>query len=147
MARRVGVELIRTGTIRRGFLGILPQEVTNDIREALELEGAQGILVGSVEDDTPAQESGLEVGDVILEFNDQPVSNVSEFRALVADAGVGVDVPILLLRNGETRNLHVVLAERPDTPEPPDRRTHPEADFSLGARLENISRNSRRTTS
>lgn len=119
MARRVGIELIRTGTVRRGYLGIVPQEVTQDVRDAWDMPGVGGILVGSVEDGTPAKEGGLEVGDVILEFNGKTVGDVSDFREAVAEAGVGVDVPVHFLRDGKNLNIHVVLAERPDTVEPP----------------------------
>ncbi len=115
----MGIELIRTGTVRRGYLGIVPQEVTQDVRDAWDMPGVGGILVGSVEDGTPAKEGGLEVGDVILEFNGKTVGDVSDFREAVAEAGVGVDVPVHFLRDGKNLNIHVVLAERPDTVEPP----------------------------
>lgn len=141
MARDVAVELIRSGTVRRGYLGVLPQEVTQEIRDAWDMPELQGILLGSVEKETPAKEAGLEVGDVILEFNGTAVASVPEFRALVARAGVGVDVPIRLLRDGEPRELQVVLAERPDTVEPPTRRTAPPEESELGATLEDISPN------
>ncbi len=138
MARKVGVELIRSGTVRRGYLGIIPQEVTADIREAWEMPDLHGILVGSVEGDTPAKEAGLEVGDVILDFNSKRVTNVPDFRAVVADAGVGVDVPVRYLRDGKESRIHVVLAERPDTMEPPpSRQATPEGHW-LGATAEDI---------
>jgi S1-C subfamily serine protease len=139
MARRVAVQLIETGTVRRGYLGILPQELTREIREAWEMPRLAGILVGSVEPRTPAAEGGLEVGDVILDFADEPVENVATFRALVAEAGVGVDVPIRLLRDREEKRLTVVLAERPDTQEPPRRRVRVAEETPLGAVLDDIS--------
>jgi serine protease Do len=139
MAREVAVELIQSGTIRRGFLGILPQEITEDIRQAFDLPASEGILVGNVQPDTPAQDGGLEAGDVILEFNDESVSTVPEFRALVARAGVGVDVPIKLLRKGEPMGIHVVLAERPDTPTPPRRHAREPDALWLGATFSDIS--------
>jgi serine protease Do len=139
MAREVAIELIRNGTIRRGFLGILPQEITEDIRQAFDLPASGGILVGNVQTETPAEDGGLEAGDVIVDFNGEPVSNVAEFRALVAKAGVGVDVPIRLLRKGEPKSVHVVLAERPDTPEPPDRRVRERDALWLGATFNDIS--------
>jgi len=139
MARRVAVQLIETGTVRRGYLGILPQELTAEIREAWEMPRLAGILVGSVESNTPAAAAGLKVGDVILEFAGEPVENVAAFRALVAEAGVGVDVPIRLLRDREEVALTVVLAERPDTQEPPRRRVRPVEETPLGAVLDDIS--------
>ncbi len=138
MARRVGVELIQTGTVRRGYLGILPQDVTDDIRAAWDMPDLAGILVGSVEDDTPAEHAGLEVGDVLVEFNDRPLVDVPQFRAIVADAGVGTDVPLALMRDGKRLDLHVVLEERPDTPPPPRRSPEPVEGDWLGARIQDI---------
>jgi Do/DeqQ family serine protease len=139
MAREVAIELIQSGTIRRGYLGIVPMEITADIRAAWETPDLSGILVGSVESGTPAHTSGLRVGDVILEFNDTEVEDVPEFRALVAEAGIGIDVPILLLREGRARTLHVELAERPDTPSPPSRQREEEDGSTLGLTFEDIS--------
>ncbi len=119
MARKVGIELIRTGTVRRGYLGIGPEDVTDDIRKGWDMNNLKGILVGSVADDTPASKSGLKPGDVIVDFNDKPVTDVSDFRVLVAESGVGVDVPVHFLRDGKDHSIHVVLEERPDTPDPP----------------------------
>lgn len=140
MARKVAVELIESGTVHRGYLGILPQEVTDEVREVWNMPSLHGILVGSVEDDTPAKASGLEVGDVILEFDGSKVATVPAFRARVAEAGVGVDVPIRLVRDRREMQLHVVLAERPDTPEPPERHPHETpGGVSFGATVDDVS--------
>jgi len=139
MARRVAIELIESGTVHRGYLGILPQEVTEEVREVWDMPDLHGILVGSVEDGTPADASGLQVGDVILEFDGSTVATVPEFRAKVAEAGVGVDVPIRLVRDGVEKQLHVVLAERPDTQEPPERHPHESEGPSFGATLDDVS--------
>ena len=137
MARKVAIELIRTGTVHRGYLGILPQEVTDEIREGWDMPHLEGILVGSVEDDTPAARAGLEVGDVITRFQDEPVSDVPDFRAKVAEAGIGVEVPIRLLRDGKEVELSVVLAERPDTPKPPVASSGRQRDW-FGAEIEDV---------
>jgi len=139
MARKVAAELIKSGTIHRGYLGILPQAITSDIRQAWELKDQRGVLVGSVENGTPADQGGLEVGDIILSFNGQPVDDVPTFRSLVAEAGVGVGVPIHLIRDGKAENLRVVLAERPNTPDPPIRHSHHTESGPFGATLSNIS--------
>lgn len=139
MARKVAAELIKNGTIHRGYLGIFPQEITSDIRQAWELKDQKGVLVGSVESGTPASQAGLEVGDIILAFNGSKVADVPAFRSLVAEAGVGVGVPIHLLRDGKPQDLRVVLAERPGTPEPPVRHSHHTESGPFGATLSNIS--------
>jgi S1-C subfamily serine protease len=141
MARKVGAELIRSGTVRRGYLGIIPQEVTREVREVWGLSEVEGILVGNVEPETPAAEAGLEVGDIILDFANRSTSDVPSFRAFVAEAGVGIEVPVTVLRDGKRKSLEVTLAERPDTQEPPvphEAPVEPGEDW-LGAEVESIS--------
>jgi Do/DeqQ family serine protease len=138
MVRKVATELIRTGTVRRGYLGIFPQPVTAELREAWDLPALKGILVGSVEEGTPAAQAGIEVGDVILSFNGQTVEEVSDFRGLVADAQIGQGVPIHLLRGGKEKDYRVVLAERPGAPAPPPRRAKESDSGVLGATLVDI---------
>jgi serine protease Do len=139
MVRKVATQLIQNGTIHRGYLGIYPQEITSDIKEAWGLKNPQGVLVGSVEKGTPAAEAGLQVGDIILAFNSKSVEDVSDFRSLVAEAGVGVGVPIHLIRDGKPEDLRVVLAERPGTPAPPAHHPHHAESGPFGATLTDIS--------
>jgi S1-C subfamily serine protease len=120
MARAVAVELIRSGTVRRGFLGIVPEELSAEDREQGRLpHDLAGVFVDSVQPDSPADAGGLRGGDVILEFDGLRVADVPEFRRIVADAGVGTEVSVRVHRDGKERELHVTLALRPDTPEPP----------------------------
>jgi serine protease Do len=113
LAKKIGKQLMETGEVVRGYLGILPQQLTDDLAEGMGLEGETGILVGSVERDTPAMEAGLEEGDVIVKFDGVKVKDVDEFRMLVADTPVGEDVPIEVLRGGKRKDLTVTLSRRP----------------------------------
>jgi serine protease Do len=113
MIKDVVEELMLHGKVSRGYLGILPQELTPDLAEAQGLEGVEGILVSEVIDDTPAGEVGLRPGDLIIEFAGEPVSDVSEFRYLVAQQGPDTDVEVTILRDGDEKRLSVRLAERP----------------------------------
>ncbi len=113
LAKKIGKQLMETGEVVRGYLGVLPQQLTEDLAEGMGLEGETGILVGSVESDTPAKEAGLEEGDVIVKFDGVKVKDVDEFRMLVADTPVGEDVPVEILRDGKRKNLTVSLARRP----------------------------------
>ena len=137
MARNVAVELIRSGTVRRGYLGIRPDALGED-EDPAGLNGRPGIVVRQVVDDTPAAEAGLEEGDVILSFNEQETGSVPDFMRIVADAGVGNDVPLRVLRDGSDRDLHVVLALRPSTQAPPEDFTPPLPEEWLGADVEEI---------
>jgi serine protease Do len=137
MAREVAVELIRSGTVRRGYLGIRPWPLDEDDSPD-GLDGRPGILVRQVVDDTPASDAGLEEGDVILSFNDQATGSVPEFMEIVAEAGVGNEVPLRVLRNGRDRDLHVVLALRPSTQAPPEDFAPPLPEEWLGADIEEV---------
>jgi serine protease Do len=114
LARKISDQLIASGEVVRGYLGILPQELTDDLAEGMGLvEGQGGIIVGSVEPGTPAQEAGLEEGDVIVAFNGVGIEDVDQFRMLVADTPVESTVPVEILRDGKDQSLSAKLARRP----------------------------------
>jgi len=113
LAKKISKQLLEHGEVIRGYLGILPQELTEDLAEGLGLEPGAGIIVGSVEKGTPAEKAGLKEGDVIVKFNGIEVSDVNEFRMLVADTPVGEEVPIEVLRDGRTKHLKATLVRRP----------------------------------
>jgi Do/DeqQ family serine protease len=115
LAERIADDLIDDGRVVRGYLGILPQELTPELAESMEVEGTEGILVGDVLADTPAESGGLETGDIITKLNGQPVTDVNEFRILIADQKVGESIRLDVLRDGRKERLDVVLEERPDT--------------------------------
>jgi serine protease Do len=123
LVRRVTDEIIRSGKVSWGYLGILPQAITPDLAEALGVKAREGILVAEVVEDGPADKAGIKRGDIITEFNGQTAREVDEFRLNVAQAGVGTKVGVQVLRDGDTKKLTVTLGERPTrvaraTPEP-----------------------------
>ncbi len=73
----------------------------------------QGVRVGRVDDDSPAAVAGIEVGDVITEFNGQPVVGVVQFTRLVRETPVGRTVNMKVLRDGQEQTLSLTTAERP----------------------------------
>ena len=91
-----------------------PQEITADLMEAFSLSEVSGVLVAKVEVDSPAHKAGLSVGDVIVEFNGEKVPNVSKFRIAVATARIGIRVPVKVIRDNETRILHIQLDSFPE---------------------------------
>jgi serine protease Do len=137
LARKIGEQLLANGEVVRGYLGILPQEITDDLAEGMGLEEAKGIIVGSVERGTPAADAGLEEGDIIVAFGGSTVKDVDDFRMLVADTPVGEEVPIEILRGGKSRTISATLARRPQdyaAAEAPE----PESDDWLGAEVHSI---------
>ena len=113
LVRRVTDEIIRSGKVSWGYLGILPQAITPSLAEALGVEAREGILVAEVVEDGPADKAGMKRGDIIVEFDGERASEVDEFRLNVAQAGVGAEVDVEVLRDGDAKTLDVTLGERP----------------------------------
>ena len=113
LAHSISRQLISSGKVTRGYLGILPQELTPELAESWGLKGTNGVLVGSVTTGTPASDAGFQVKDIITEFDGKSVDDVQRFRLLVADTQVKKKVAVKVLRNGRPQNLAVTLAERP----------------------------------
>ncbi|HYQ95522.1 MAG TPA: trypsin-like peptidase domain-containing protein [Candidatus Eisenbacteria bacterium] len=114
MAKHISGQLIAHGRVTRGWLGIAPQELTPQLADSWGLRDVSGVLVGSVNQNTPADSAGFLVKDVITEFDGRKVSDVQNFRLLVADTPVHKRVRVHVLRDGQPRDLWVRLGERPD---------------------------------
>ncbi len=114
LAKRVVDDLIASGKVTRAYLGILPQEITSDLKEALNLKEVAGVLVAKIEKDSPAEKSGFAEGDVIIEFNNEKVPNVPKFRIAVATAKIGEDLPVKVKRDGKELTLKVKLDPYPE---------------------------------
>ncbi|MCS6804155.1 MAG: DegQ family serine endoprotease [Acidobacteriota bacterium] len=113
MARDIMDQLLRTGSVVRGYLGLLPQDVTPAIAEQFGLKSPKGALVASVTEGTPAAQSGIQNGDVIVEYNGRPVEDANSLRNMVAETAPGTSVKIKLLRDGSERTVTVKVGTRP----------------------------------
>jgi serine protease Do len=137
MVKHVADEIIEFGKVSWGFLGILPQEIDRDLADALGVEPRSGILVGSVVEDSPAEDAGMRRRDIILEFDGKPVSgDVDEFRLSVAQAGTGREVDVVVLRDGKRKELEVELGERPTEYAQAEER--PEREQWLGLQVDEV---------
>ncbi|MCU0607819.1 MAG: Do family serine endopeptidase [Candidatus Edwardsbacteria bacterium] len=114
MAGRVKDQLVDKGRVVRGYLGVVPQEITADMAEGLGIKSAQGVIVARVQDGTPAEQAGLQTGDVIVAIDGRAVKSVKDFRQMVADAAVGAKVKLTLLRDAKEKVVAATLAELPD---------------------------------
>jgi serine protease Do len=109
------VDQLKTkGRVSRGWLGVLIQDVTRDLAETFKMPKPMGALVAQVLPDSPAANSGLAVGDVILEFNGTPIPTSSSLPPLVGVSPVGEASKLTVLRRGETRVLEVTIGELPE---------------------------------
>jgi serine protease Do len=113
MAVDVANQIRETGSVSRGWLGVLIQEVTRELAESFGMENPHGALVAKVLDDSPAAAAGLEVGDVIIEFNGKKVMRSSSLPPLVGRAKVGQEAEVTVVRNKQRRNIGVQIAQLP----------------------------------
>jgi serine protease Do len=114
LARHVVERLIHGGKVSRGYLGVMPQDVTPDLAAQFNLPSSNGALVGDVESGTPAEKAGIKAGDVIVEFNGNKITDAHDLLMAVSDCSPGTKATVKIVRNGETRTVNVTLAERPN---------------------------------
>ncbi len=117
VAMDVASQLKHGGRVSRGWLGVLIQDVTRELAESFGMEKPEGALIARVLEDGPAARAGLEVGDIVLEFDGKPVANSSDLPPIVGRTRVGARVPVKILRAGKSLTLTVVTAELPEEEE------------------------------
>ncbi len=101
LAKPVIAQLRATGQVERGWLGVAVQSLTPDAASALGLDDTQGVLVASVEPDSPASKAGLRPGDVILEAGQEAVTSPRELARVIAGHKPGSDIHLAALREGD----------------------------------------------
>ena len=110
--RQVATELIEHGKVARGWLGVSVQEVDSGLAEKLGLDRPMGALINGVFEGTPAEEFGLQRGDIIIAINDETIKHVNHLRATVAMYKPTTTVSITILRNGQSQEIAVTLSRR-----------------------------------
>jgi Do/DeqQ family serine protease len=113
MAKHVMESLIADGTVHRGMLGVTVQGVTPEIAESLGMETVRGALISAVNENGPADEAGLERGDVITAINGDAVETSNDLRNSIAATKPGSSITLTVLRNGEEQKVTARLAELP----------------------------------
>jgi serine protease Do len=109
--------LKQNGRVKRGWLGVRIQTVTDEIAESLGLDGVAGALVASVTPGGPAEVAKIEPGDVILEFDHKKIDRMRGLPRIVAETPIGKEVEVDIWRRGEPRTLSVKLGELPEEDE------------------------------
>ena len=113
LAEPVIAELKSDGRVARGWLGVHIQSIDEALAESMNLDNEEGALVSSVEPDSPAERSGLRIGDVILEFGDEEVEDARALPRMVADTDQGDKVDLTVWRDGKRKSLEVTLGSLP----------------------------------
>jgi serine protease Do len=107
-------QLRQFGELRRGWLGVRIQQVTDEIAESLNIKPARGALIAGVEDKGPAKPAGIEPGDVIVKFDGKDVKEPKDLSRVVADTAVGKEVEVVIIRKGQEETRKVTLGRLDD---------------------------------
>src|SRR6185503_14035289 len=104
-------QLREFGELRRGWLGVRIQQVTDEIAESLNIKPARGALVAGIDDKGPAKPAGIEPGDVVVKFD---VKDPKDLSRVVADTAVGKEVDVVIIRKGKEESRKVTLGRLED---------------------------------
>src|ERR1700738_3213840 len=107
-------QLRQFGELRRGWLGVRIQQVTDEIAESLNIKPARGALVAGVDDKGPAKPAGIEPGDVVVKFDGKDVKEPKDLSRVVADTAVGKAVDVVVIRKGKEETKQVTLGRLDD---------------------------------
>jgi serine protease Do len=107
-------QLRQFGELRRGWLGVRIQQVTDEIAESLNIKPARGALIAGVDDKGPAKPAGIEPGDVIVTFDGKDIKEPKDLSRVVADTAVGKEVEAVIIRKGVEQTLKVTLGRLDD---------------------------------
>jgi serine protease Do len=113
LAKPLIPQLVTTGEVARGYLGVSIQSITPELAQALKLEERQGALVSEVVQGSPAAKAGIRQGDVIVGFNGETIQGSNDLPAVVARTPVGEEVTVTLRRDGNTQKVSATVGKLP----------------------------------
>ena len=116
LAKRVMEQIIETGTVTRGWFGVDVADITPELSESLGLKATKGAIVGAIERGSPAEKSGIKLGDVIFSINGRAVPDVTTALNAIAEVPPGKSVPVKLVRRGQELTVEVTVGKRRPRP-------------------------------
>ncbi len=114
MAAWAADQILATGKVKRAYIGVLIQAITNDLAEQLGVGVNQGAIVTQVMPDSPADKAGLQPGDVIKELDGKTVAGTRQLQGIVERLKIGKNYTLLIQRDGQEKKLKIAMAEMPD---------------------------------
>ncbi len=111
IAKDIVKDLKKSGSIKRGYLGVSVQEVTEDIAESINLKKADGAMVVKVFANSPASNGGILLGDVITKFNGTRITKMKELPMIVGKTPIGKKVKVEVIRGGKKKKIKIVISE------------------------------------
>ena len=116
MAKPIFSQLIKNGSVSRGWMGVTIQPLTEDLAKSFGLRQAKGALVNNILKGSPAEKAGIRQGDVITAFNGSEVKDPSHLQRLVAEAGIGKPARVTVFRDGKSVDLNLTLMNADKAP-------------------------------
>ncbi len=113
LVRNIVEQLITTGSVKRGWLGIGIQDLTPELAKSFGIPDVRGVLINNVFEGSPAEKAGFLRGDVVISFNGEKVETVRKLQRLVATYEVGKKAEVEVLREGKKVTLNPVIGEMP----------------------------------
>ncbi len=139
VAMEVVEQLKEKGSVSRGWLGVLIQRVDRDLAESFGLDRATGALITQVLADSPAEQSGLKEGDIILKFNQRDIDLSSDLPHIVGRTKAESTVDVEIVRDGKPQTIEVTVGLLPAREERLSRAAAPSTDNRLGIIVEDLS--------
>jgi len=112
-AKNIMEQLIKSGKVVRGYVGISMQDVDEQLAKAMNLKSTKGALVAQVVKDSPAERAGVKQGDVIIKIDGKEVDGMASVRKMIVSKKPGTDVELTVIRDGKEMKLTVTLGEAP----------------------------------
>ena len=112
-AKKVANDLIETGTVKRGWLGVTIQDITEDMQSYWKLKNKKGALVSQILENSPAEKSGLKEEDIIIKVNNTEIENSTDLRNTISEKYPDKEIVLTVLRDNENKKIKVLLGERP----------------------------------
>jgi serine protease DegQ len=116
LAKRVMEQIIETGTVTRGWFGVEVADITPELAESLGLRGTDGAIIGAIERGSPAERSGMRLGDVIVAVNGRTVANSTATLNAIAGVTPGQSVPVKVMRRNQAMMLDIMVGKRKPRP-------------------------------
>jgi serine protease Do len=113
MAMQVETEILHSGKVTRGWLGVAVQDVTSDLAKAMDLTPHHGVVISDVTRDGPAARAGVQRGDVITAIDGTSINDAGQLRTVIALAGKNKRVAVELERHGKPMTVQATLSEAP----------------------------------
>jgi serine protease DegQ len=116
LAKKVMEQIIETGSVTRGWFGVEVADISPELADSLGLKGTRGAIIGAIERGSPAEKSGMRLGDVIVAVNERPVSNSTATLNAIASVPPGKSVPVKVVRRNQELNLDIMVGKRRPRP-------------------------------